>query len=115
MYHVFDGLQDILDGDLDEGEAERIEAQLAVAKRSDRDEIASLATILSLYLEREKGRFPVADYSYWKRTAIKVDTIGQRLGRRAHRIIISGILIFWLILVIAYIAILTPAGVTLDE
>lgn len=44
MYHAFEGLQDALDGDLDTEEAARIEAQLALAKQSDRDEIVSRRT-----------------------------------------------------------------------
>ena len=53
-YHAFEGLQDALDGDLDAEEAARIEAQLAIARQSDRDEIVSLAEVISHYLQKEK-------------------------------------------------------------
>jgi hypothetical protein len=54
MYHVFDGLRDAWDGDLDTAEAARIEAQLAIAKQSERTEIVALADAVSTYLEKEK-------------------------------------------------------------
>jgi hypothetical protein len=47
MYHVLEGLQDALDGDLDAAEADRIEAQLVIAKGSDQEEILSLATAIN--------------------------------------------------------------------
>jgi hypothetical protein len=115
MYHAFDGLQDALDGDLDSGEAARIEAQLDIAKQSDREEIASLATALGQYIEIEKEHLPAADPGFWRRIAKKVDGLGQRLGRRRHRALISGILILWLVIVIGYIVILVQGGSNLDE
>ncbi len=51
MYHIFEGLRDVLDGDLDTQEAARIESQLAIAKGSDREEIVSLANAISTYLQ----------------------------------------------------------------
>jgi hypothetical protein len=115
MYHALEGLQDALDGDLDAVEAARIEAQLTVAKRSDRQEIVSLATALGLYLEKEKGRLPAAVPGVWKRTAMRVDALGLRLGRRVHRTIISAILLLWLVLVIGYIIILVQGGPNLNQ
>lgn len=47
MYHALEGLQDALDGDLDQEEAARIEAKLAIAKDSDREEICSLANAIA--------------------------------------------------------------------
>jgi hypothetical protein len=115
MYHALEGLQDALDGDLDSAEAARIEAYLTVAKRSDRKEIMSLATALGLYLEKEKGRLPAAVPGVWKRTAMRVDALGLRLGRRVHRTIISAILLLWLVLVIGYIVILVQGGPNLNQ
>jgi sterol desaturase/sphingolipid hydroxylase (fatty acid hydroxylase superfamily) len=115
MYHVFEGLQDALDGDLDSAEAAMIEAQLAIAKRSDREEIVSLATVLSTFLEKEKERLPLAQPGVWKRTVARVDALGLRLGRRVHRTIISGILLLWLILVIGYVVVLMQGSPNLHE
>lgn len=115
MYHVFEGLQNVLDGDLDAAEAARIKSHLALAKQSNREEIASLATALSHMLELEKGHLPAAKPGFWKRLAMKVDSFGQRLGRRMHRALISGILILWLVIVIGYIVVLVQGGPNLNE
>jgi hypothetical protein len=115
MYHAFEGLQDILDGDLDKREADRIMAQLLVAKQSDRDEITRLADALSTYLTSEKVGFPAAKPGYWKMLGMKVDSLGQRLGRSLHRMIISGILILFLVISFGYILIMLQTGPNLDE
>ena len=115
MYHALEGLQDALDGDLDSAEAIKIEAQLAIAGRSDRGEIVTLATVLGTFLDKEKGHLPQAKPRFWKRTRMRVDAFGLRLGRRMHRTIISGVLILWLIIVIGYIVVLVKGGPNLDD
>jgi len=114
MYHAFEGLQDALDGHLHREEAGRIEAQLAIAKQSDRDEIVSLADAISHYLQEEKRHLSAAEPGYWKRASMRVDAFGRRLGRRLHRSVISGALILWAIFVIGYIALLVMDWPTLD-
>ena len=114
MYHALEGLQDALDGDLDVEEAARIESQLAIAKQSDRDEIASLANAIGDYVQKEKRHLSAAEPGRWKRIATGVDTLGRRLGRRAHRAIISVFLILWVIFVIGYIAVMAM-GSNLDS
>jgi hypothetical protein len=106
MYHALEGLQDTLDGDLDVAEADRIEAQLAIAKGSDREEILSLADAINTYFQQEKGHLAAAEPDFWKRIAMGVDAFGLRLGRRVHRTIISIILILWMIFVFGFIAVL---------
>jgi hypothetical protein len=115
MYHAFEGLQDALDGDLDTTEAAWIEAQLAIARQSDRDEILSLANAISDYLQKEKRHLPASEPGYWRRTAMRVEAFGLRLGRRMHRTIISVILILWVILVIGYIAVLVLEVPTIES
>jgi hypothetical protein len=115
MYHALEGLQDAIDGDLDTEKAARIEAQLAIAKQSDRDEIVSLANAVSAYLQKEKRHLSEAKPGYWKRTAMWVETYGLRLGRRMHRTIVSGLLIFWMMFVIGYIAVLALGGTNLNS
>jgi hypothetical protein len=114
MYRVLEGLQDALDGDLDTEGATRIEAQLAIAKQSDRDEIVSLANAINDYMQVEKQRLPAAEPDQWKRIANWVDTLGQRLGRRMHRAIISGLLILWVMFVIGYIVVMA-LGTNVDS
>jgi hypothetical protein len=115
MYRVFEGLQDALDGDLDAAEAARIETHLAIARRSDRDEILSLANAISAYVQQEKHRLSASEPGYWKRIAMRVDAFWLRLGRRMHRAVITGLLLLWLALVIGYIAVLAQGGANLDS
>jgi hypothetical protein len=115
MYHAFEGLHDALDGDLDAEEAARIEAQLVIARQSDRDEILSLAEAISGYLQEEKQYLSAAEPGRWKRIAMRVDAFGLRLGRRVHRAIISVLLILWVALVIGYIVVLVQGGANLDS
>ena len=115
LYHAFEGLQDALDGDLDGAEAGRIEAQLAIAKQSDRDEIVSLADAISDYLQKEKRHLSAAAPGRWKRIATRMEALGRRLGQRVHRTIISVLLILWVAFVIGYVAILAQGGANLDS
>jgi hypothetical protein len=115
MYYAFEGLQDALDGDLDAEEAARIEAQLAIARQSDRDEIVSLAEAISHYLQKEKQHLSAAEPGHWKRTATRVGSLGRRLGRRVHRAIISVLLLTWVVFVIGYIVVLVQGGTNLDS
>jgi hypothetical protein len=115
MYHALEGLQDALDGDLDAEEAAQIEAQLAIAKQSRRDEVVSLAKAIGDYVQGEKQHLPSAEPGYWKRTAMGVGAMGRRLGRRVHRAIIAGLLILWVVFVIGYIVVLVQGGTNLDR
>ncbi len=114
IYHALDGLKDAADGDLDAAKAARIEVHLAVARSSDREEIHSLANALNTYLQREKGHLAMAKPNFWKRITKRMDAFGQRLGRSAHRNIITGLLILWVVFVIGYIAVLVQGGTTID-
>ena len=115
MYFVFDGLQDVLDGDLDKAEAAQIEAQLAIARQSERTEMVALANVIGTYLQREKGHLPAAKPDVWKRIVTWMDGMGARLGRRMHRAIISVLLIVWVAFVIGYIAVLVQGGPSLSS
>ena len=114
MYHAFEGLEETLDGDLDTEEAARIEAHLAIAKQSDRDDIVSLADSVSHYLQQERHRLLLAKTSLWRRIAMCVDAFGLRFGRRNHRNIISALLILWVVFVIGYIAVMVRGSADLD-
>jgi hypothetical protein len=115
MYHVFDGLQGALDGDLDTAEAARIEVQLAIARQSERTEIVALADAVSTYLRKEKEHLAAAGPDIWKRVIMWVDALGIRLGRRTHRTIILALLILWVVFVIGYIVVLIQGGSNLDN
>jgi len=92
MYHAFEALQDVLDGDLDIEEATRIEAQLAIAKNPDRDEsrghsygIVSLAEAISHFLQMEKQHLSTAEPGLWKRmTTLTMSCFGHPLPPQAR-------------------------------
>jgi len=114
MYHALEGLQEVVDGDLDTEEAARIEAHLAVAKQSDRSEIVSLADTVSKYLQQESQQILEVKISLWKRMVMRVDALGLHFGRRNHRGVISALLILWVVLVVGYIAGMVLGGSNLD-
>jgi len=106
MYHVLEKLQDVLDGDLDTAEEAQIEAKLTIAKRSEREEVAALATMVGNYLDKERKHFSAAKPGFWKQTAKRTDAFGQRIGRKTHHTIITLILITWLLVSAAQAAFL---------
>jgi hypothetical protein len=114
MYLVLEGFHDVIDGDLDAAEAAQMEAQLAIAKRSNRAGVVDLATTLDDYLQKEKRNLSAARPGTWKRVTRWMDTVGARLGRRRHRTLVSIVLLGWVIFVIGYIAIITQGLPNLD-
>ena len=114
MYHVLEGLQDLLDGDLDTAEGKRIEEQLAAARRSERAEVVALARALTAYLKGEGGNLPAAEPGFWKQVMLRVDGVGKRIGRRRHRVVITVVLIGWIILVTGYVFAIVWAPPSLD-
>jgi hypothetical protein len=115
LYHALEGFQDVLDGDLDAAEADRIETQLAIAKRSKQAEMVALATTLGEYLQKEKEHLAAGQLGVWKRFILRIETGGQRLGRRRHRALITVVLLGWVVFVVGYIAIITRGGPNLDS
>jgi hypothetical protein len=114
LYHAWEGLQDVLDGDLNAAEAAEIEGQLVIAMNSEREEIVSLAITVSGFLQGHRQRLPVAEPGYWRQIAIRLSSLGQRLGRRTHRVIVFGLMMLWAALAIGYIVILAQEGTNLD-
>jgi hypothetical protein len=114
MYHVFDGLGDLLDGDLNAEDAAGIMAHLAIARRSGRAEIASLAELLSDYLTEESAHLPAAKPGLWKQAAQWMTAVGKRVGRPSHRILIASVLIGWAVLAGAYVAVIAQGTPGID-
>jgi hypothetical protein len=115
LYHSPEGLRDALDGDLNTEEAAQIEEELAIAKNSDRQEVAALAEAISRYLRVERRHLPEVEYGYWKWATTWVDGLGTRLGRARHRTVISLLLILWVVFPVGYVAVLIQGRATLDS
>jgi hypothetical protein len=114
LYHALEGLQDLLDGDLDTAKGVKIEEQLVIASQSNRAEIVSLANVLRNYLHQEEEHLSEAEPGFWKRFTLWIDEFGQRLGRQTHRVIISVVLIGWMFLVAGYVILIVRGGANLD-
>jgi hypothetical protein len=114
MFQALEGLQDALDGDLDTEEASRIEAQLAVAVQSDRDEVVTLADAIHDYMQEGRRHWSAAAPGRWERFVLRAQALGMRFGRERHRTAISVLMILWVVLVIGYVAILVQGGANLD-
>ncbi len=118
MYHVLEGLQEVLDGDLDTLEGERLTTKLANALETEQRHISALAKSIMTYLEAEKSLATPRQPTAWERTRVKVRKLGQRLGRPQHRKIIIILLVLSLItslintITLAWYALngTTPAG-----
>jgi hypothetical protein len=115
LYHVFEGLLDALDDDLDKSEAARIEAQLAVARKSNRPALVGLAEAIDTYLQQEQEHLASAEPGFWKRTRARITAFAQGLGQIVHRRTISALLIVWGISAGVSIVLLLLKGSSLDS
>jgi hypothetical protein len=114
MYHVLDGLLDVLDGDLDAAEAGRLNGLLSVAGKSDRPELAALAGAIDTFLKKQ-GELVPYEPSIWRRFVAWLDRLGRRLGRPRHRVLILALIALWIVFVVGYVYILIQAGATIDS
>ena len=97
MYHVLEGLQEVVDGDLDTLEDKGLASKLAVALDSEQQHISALARSIMTYLEAEKSLVTPHQPTAWERAKAKIKVLGQRVGRPLHRKIIIFLLILSLI------------------
>jgi hypothetical protein len=97
MYHVLEGLQEVLDGDLDTLEDKGLLSQLTIGLESEQRHISALAKAITTFLESEESLATPHQPTAWERTKVKARKLGQRLGRPLHRKIIIFLLILSLI------------------
>jgi hypothetical protein len=108
LYHALEGMQEVLDGDLDQKERERVLRWLNAAGRSNEPELARLATGLSVYLRDPNTPVYPVKPTWWSHFLERLEEWGRRLGRSPHRlavlltmaalVIAAGIDVFRLIL-----------------
>jgi hypothetical protein len=85
LYHALEELTEALDGDLDQGEYERIVGWLRSARRADSENLARLADTLETYMRDERTRiFPVKP-TPWSRGLESFEAAVRRVPPRAHR------------------------------
>jgi hypothetical protein len=85
LYHALEELSEVLDGDLDQGEYERIIAWLRSARRSDSENLARLAAVLEDFvLDPRTGVYPVKP-TRWSRVIDWFKATVRRVPARAHR------------------------------
>jgi len=85
MYRVLLGLREVLDNDLDPRERDQLLADLENGRAAQDPHIALLAESFSAYLQHDS--LPLASYrpGLWKRVSQRVRTLGERVGRKNHR------------------------------
>jgi hypothetical protein len=87
LYHVLEGVQEVLDGDLDQREREQVLRWLNAASRSTEPELARLAGSLSAYLRDPNTPVYPVKPTRWSRLLKRLEHWGKRAGRRRHRLL----------------------------
>lgn len=84
LYHALEEVQEVLDGDLDQGEYERIMAWVRSARRTDSENLARLADTLETYLRHSDTRVYPVKPTVWSRAQALLERIGRRVDPRLH-------------------------------
>jgi hypothetical protein len=104
--YALEGLGELLQGELDNSEADVMIRNLEKARRSQEPIIAELARVLGEFLQRSASDLPSTKRSLWGRVTAGIDGWGKRLGRKRGRLIVVLILCLWLAIVTGFIVIL---------
>lgn len=92
LYHVLEELPEILDGDLDQDEYERIMAWLRSARRSGSENLSRLADTLEEYLRHSETRILPIKPTPWSRVQAALERIGKRVSPRLHWVAVAVVL-----------------------
>lgn len=84
LYHSLEEIQEVLDGDLDQREYERIMAWLRSARRSDSVPLARLADVLEEYLRDPGTRVYPVKPNLWSKVLDLLERAGRRVNPRVH-------------------------------
>jgi hypothetical protein len=102
LYHALEEMSEVLDGDLDESEYERMAMWLRSARRSDSENLARLASTLEAYMgDARTGVYPVKPTA-WSGLIARIEAAVGRVPRRAHRAAV--------LLILAALAFFAAAG-----
>jgi hypothetical protein len=89
LYRALMDLRELVDNNLDAHELQVLQNRLAVARQADQPEVAGLAAALQDYLHGAPLSLLPARPSPWQRATASLQRVGQRVGRRRHRILIT--------------------------
>jgi hypothetical protein len=84
LYHVLEELQEVLDGDLDLREYERIMGWLRSARRSDSRNLARLSDVLEEFLRSPETEVYPVKPTVWSRMLAVSERVGRHVSPRAH-------------------------------
>jgi hypothetical protein len=84
LYHVLEETQEVLDGDLDQREYERLMGWLRSARRSDSENLARLAVTLEEYLRHSDTRVYPVKPTPWSRAQAVLEQVGRHISPRLH-------------------------------
>ena len=102
LYHALEELTEVLDGDLDQGEYERIVGWLRGARRADSENLARLADTLETYMRDERTRIHPVKPTAWSNTLAWFERTVRRVPLRVHRGAV--------LLILAALAVFAAAG-----
>jgi hypothetical protein len=92
MYRVLLGLREVLDNNLDPRERDHLLADLQNGRSAQDPHVALLAESLSAYLQHDS--LPLTSYrpGLWQRVGQRVRTLGERVGRKNHRRLLTALM-----------------------
>jgi hypothetical protein len=92
MYAALQNLDEVLDNDLNPHERERLLVELNNGRTSREPQVALLAEALARYLQ--DNSLPLVPYrpNIWARSQSWLRSVGEKLGRRRHRVLVMGLL-----------------------
>ncbi|MDX1413278.1 MAG: hypothetical protein R3293_03755 [Candidatus Promineifilaceae bacterium] len=93
MIHALEGLQDAIYGELDEEDGEQLTDNLALARRSEQEDIAEMAAVLQAYVEN--GHIPFSDFepNVIQRLSMRLEELARSIGRTWHRyLVLAGLI-----------------------
>jgi hypothetical protein len=88
MYAALQNLDEVLDNDLNPHERERLLVELSNGRTSPEPHVALLAEALTLYLQDDS--LPLVPYrpTIWARSQSWLREVGEKFGRRRHRVLV---------------------------
>jgi hypothetical protein len=88
MYAALQNLDEVLDNDLNPHEREHLLVELSNGRTSPEPHVALLAEALTRYLQDDS--LPLVPYrpTIWARSQIWLREVGEKLGRRRHRVLV---------------------------